>query len=98
MGRLSDALTQAPEFDGKTFNQRRDGRRLNGQLAAVHSILSGDYRWYGLRELATRCSGSEAGVSARIRDLRKPKFGGHIIQKRCVNNGLWEYRLLPMSS
>ena len=60
MGRLSDAL-----FDGETFIPARDQPRLSGQLAAVKSAMS-DYRWYTIKEIATRCSGSEAGVSARL--------------------------------
>ena len=88
MGRLSDAL-----FDGETFIPARDQPRLSGQLAAVKSAMS-DYRWYTIKEIATRCSGSEAGVSARLRDLRKAKFGAQTIEKRYINNGLWEYRLV----
>ena len=92
MGRLSDHF-----FDGETFLPQRDQARLSGQLVAVESIMS-DYMWHTLKEIATRCSGSEAGVSARIRDLRKPKFGARIVKKRCNNNGLWEYCLLPVAS
>lgn len=36
---------------------------------------------------------SEAGVSARIRDLRKAQYGGHTIERR-KNGSLWEYKLV----
>jgi hypothetical protein len=37
---------------------------------------------------------SENGVSARIRDLRKPKFGGHRVDKKRISGGLYAYRLV----
>ena len=93
MGRLSEALMQDNlYFDGKTYNPQRDRQRLSGQLSQVYQIMS-DYQWHSLKEIATRCSGSEAGVSARLRDLRKARFGGFIVKKRCIDNGLWEYCL-----
>lgn len=40
---------------------------------------------------------SEATISARIRDLRKTKNGGHTVQRRLRNNtrNFYEYKLLP---
>jgi putative component of toxin-antitoxin plasmid stabilization module len=32
-------------------------------------------------------------VSARVRDLRKAKYGAHIVDRRYVGHGVWEYRL-----
>ncbi len=97
MGRLSEAML-TEQFDGTTYQPQRDHKRLSGQLAQVYSVMANHYLWYSLKELTTICGGSEAGISARIRDLRKPKFGSHIVQKRCNPNGLWEYRLLPAAS
>lgn len=34
---------------------------------------------------------SIAGVSARIRDLRKVRNGGHMVQRRRRSEGTWEY-------
>jgi hypothetical protein len=88
-GRVSE------HFDGSTFSPVLDGPRLGRQLAAVHRALSSG-GWWTLRELSTFCGGSEAGVSARLRDLRKPKFGGHEVERERVpgGRGLWRYRLL----
>jgi hypothetical protein len=37
---------------------------------------------------------SDASVTSRIRDLRKPRFGAHIIDKRrIVDSNAYEYRL-----
>jgi hypothetical protein len=40
---------------------------------------------------------SQAGISARLRDFRKEKFGGHTVERRRRGNaakGLHEYRLI----
>jgi hypothetical protein len=38
---------------------------------------------------------TETGISARLRDLRKPKFGGYTVEiRRRSDGGLWEYRLV----
>ncbi len=83
-------------FDGETFDAAQDGERLSTQLARVRaSMESGD--WWTLKDLSIRTGGTEAAVSARIRDLRKPKFGGLIVERRRVPgaSGLWEYRIKP---
>jgi hypothetical protein len=37
----------------------------------------------------------EQTVSARVRDLRKAKFGSHRVDRRYAGNGVWEYKLYP---
>lgn len=87
-----NGLNGLPLFDGATFNAARDGARLNCQLDAVRrAMLSGG--WWTLPRLAAYAKGSEASVSARLRDLRKTKFGGYEIERRYVTNGVWEYHL-----
>ena len=90
MGRLSEALLEDRPFEGATFIASRDEKRLTGQLQAVHQIMS-DHDWHTLADLALRCSGSEAGVSARLRALRKLNF---TIERRHVERGLWKYRMV----
>ena len=92
---IKDLLGDQP-FDGSTISPARDNARLGSQLWAVKSILM-DRQWHTLGELALRIGGSEAGISARLRDLRKPKHGGLRIERRHVKNGLHEYRLYPQS-
>lgn len=79
------------DFDGTTFNPVRDFDRLNSQLKAVKWCLD-DGAWWSLAELGREAQGSTASVSARIRDLRKPKFGKHEIQRRYLRDGVWVYR------
>lgn len=90
---MFDPTGRAIAFDGETFDQSKDGPRLGRQLDAVLSLMR-DGRWRSIPEiLAAIGMGSEAGISARLRDLRKPKFGCHTVERRRRVGGLWEYRL-----
>ena len=81
------------DFAGKTYDHDRDRKRLEGLLGRVRAILA-DGQWHTLPELSKAACGSEASVSARIRDLRKPEFGGFTVDKEFIGNGLWRYRLV----
>ena len=39
--------------------------------------------WMTLRELARVTNYSEASISAQLRHLRKPEYGGFVVEKRC---------------
>lgn len=82
----------AHSFDGETYEPARDETRLNVQLRAVRDLMA-DGKWRTLERIATATGHPEASVSARLRDLRKPRFGGHTVERRYVGDGLWEYRL-----
>ena len=82
-------------FDGATLVPALDRERLMGQLAHVLALMS-DGKWRTLREIADAPNKaySDAGVSARLRDLRKPRFGGYTVERRRVSDsGLFEYRV-----
>lgn len=81
---------------GVTIDTAKDRERLAGQLERVTRLMC-DGRWRTLAEIAQSVNGSEAGVSARLRDLRKRRFGGHAVERRRIygGNGLHEYRVLP---
>jgi hypothetical protein len=83
----------APRFDGSTYDHNRDGERLTGQLQRVFAAMS-DGNWRTLAELSGLAGGTEAAVSARLRDLRKERFGGHTVEREYVADGLWRYRLI----
>ena len=93
MGRLSAALIGDEYFDGGTYDADRDHARLSNQLAQVRNVLS-DREWHTLAEIAQAVDGSQAGVSARLRDLRKARFGQHTIDRQYVGAGIWRYRLV----
>jgi len=84
-------------FDGKTYEPAYDFSRLNSQLARVFRLMA-DGRWRTLAEIRTLIqAGSEAGISARLRDLRKKRFGENEILSRRrgpAKRGLHEYRLI----
>ncbi len=81
-------------FGGDTYDRGRDRDRLKIQLAAVLNVVQ-DGRWHTLGELSGVTGAPEASVSARLRDLRKEKFGGRVVERQFVSKGLWQYRLQP---
>jgi hypothetical protein len=83
----------APRFDGATYDHAQDSMRLRSQLQAVRAVMS-DGQWHTIPELARKGRGSESSISARIRDMRKEKFGGATVERRRITGGLYEYRLV----
>ena len=54
--------------------------------------------WVTIRDLQNRLMSKGVyvepqTVSARIRDLRKPQFGGHEVERRHAGDGIYEYRI-----
>jgi hypothetical protein len=71
------------EFDGVTFEKPRDGIRLNRQLSAVYEVMK-DGEWRTLARISEITGAPMQSVSARIRDLSKPKFLGIPHEKQYV--------------
>lgn len=88
-----DLFTRAPRFDGPELTAG-DEQRFGGQLAKVRALMQ-DGKWRTLEHIALLTGASEAGASARLRDLRKAKFGGHTVERRRVKHGgaQYEYRV-----
>lgn len=80
-------------FDGETYEHSRDAHRLGEQLKRVKQVMS-DGQWRTLNELSELANAPEASVSARLRDLRKEKNGGHVVNRRFLSRGLFQYQLL----
>jgi len=78
--------------DGETFDGSRDRIRLDTAMGRIFNFMQ-DAKWHTLAELAEVGVCSESCASARIRDLRKPKFGGFHVSRSHCGNGLWKYRL-----
>ena len=102
-GKIREVLAQAVSsdvhpvpiipIDGTTYDQRFDENRLSTQYARVFELMK-DGAWRTLAEISALVSGSEAGISARLRDYRKV---GHTVERRRRGNpssGLFEYRLI----
>jgi hypothetical protein len=84
------------DFGGDTYNPEFDGDRLARQLTRVYALMS-DSQWRTLDEISRVVHDPPAPVSARLRDLRKPKFGGYMVERRrrgIPYRGIHEYRLL----
>jgi hypothetical protein len=86
--------TEHEHFDGETFEPELDAERLTGQLARVKAFMA-DGQWHTLAEIAAGVGGTQAAVSARLRDLRKRRFGTLIVERERVEgaNGLFRYRV-----
>jgi hypothetical protein len=70
--------------DGATYVQGQDFVRLNRQQRLVFEIMR-DGKWRTLAEIAALARAPEASVSARLRDLRKPRFGGAEVQRMALD-------------
>jgi hypothetical protein len=100
-------LFSAPDpdaFGGDTYDVDRDYVRLTGQLARTWQVmLDGTERTLAMiakETSALRKTGgrdSEAAISARLRDFRKPQFGSHVLISRNGGGGLWWYRLVAVN-
>ncbi len=92
-----------PPRDGATFDQKRDGKRLETQQARVLAVLRCG-EWLTVSEVQARIAlmfdghrDPETSIGSRIRDLRKAKFGLFRIDSRTRGNpraGLWEWRMV----
>lgn len=81
------------KFDGSDINQPRDSERLTGQMERIMNCLNLGC-WWTLNQLTEQTGDPPASISAQLRNLRKERFGSHVIEKRYVDNGLYEYRLV----
>lgn len=79
-------------FDGDTFDEARDETRLRNQLERVYDVMK-DADWISLHDIAVITKDPESSISAQLRNLRKEKFGGHVIDRR-YENGCYEYKLV----
>lgn len=87
------------EFGGETYVPELDRDRLRGQWLDVWRVMAAPKmdNWYTLSELRALTGHPESSISARIRDFRKPRWGGHFVYRRrrgTAERGLFEYRLV----
>ena len=81
-------------FDGETYDEALDGDRLRSQYARVWAAMA-DEQWHTPEELERITGYRWASINARTRDFRKPKFGGHAVDRERVpgQRGQHRYRL-----
>lgn len=96
MSDLFTLLEKKPDFDGATYDPAYDKDRLTKQIGRTYAAMVGG-GWHTLAELERITGDPQASISARLRDLRKERFGSYIIERRnrgLREHGLFEYRLL----
>lgn len=91
------APPEPPRFNGADYDPERDDDRLRNQLQRIWTLMR-DGRWRTLPAIATATGDPEPSISAQLRHLRKPRFGGHTVERRYVGHGLYEYRVLAAPS
>lgn len=95
-GQPPDFRKPSPAFGGSTYSPAHDAERLETLLGRVLDLMK-DGQWRTLAEIRSVVDGSEAGISARLRDFRKKDFGEHVVNRRRrgePKDGVWEYRVL----
>jgi hypothetical protein len=81
---------------GPAYDAAIDGERIATQMEVIREHMLRRRGWVTLREVALATNNPEASVSAQLRHLRKPRFGGFEVTKRRRDGaGTWEYRLEP---
>lgn len=96
-GQVPDKVPRA-KHDGRVL-EPVDHPRLGDQLQAVYDLMR-DQVWRTLAAIESDLKArghhvSPTGISARLRDLRKPKFGFHTVHRESLGGGLYRYRLEP---
>jgi hypothetical protein len=88
--------TPPPDFGGATYEPDHDRGRLARQLGRVKALML-DGQWRTLREIAAATGDPEASASARLRDMRKVRFGAYTLERRRRDEavrGIFEYRVV----
>lgn len=81
-------------FSGSDYNAALDEQRLTGQVLRIYDLMK-DGKWRTLSEIEAVTRDGQSSISAQLRNLRKPSFGSHKVEKRRrTEQGLFEYRIL----
>ncbi len=82
-----------PETPAKTPRLGKQQAAVNKIMATGNAYTLNQIQMILLQDYGIRAT--ETSVGARIRDLRKPESGGHIVHREKVPNvpGLFEYRM-----
>lgn len=82
-------------FDGKTFDKRLDQDRLSKQMRAVIELMS-DGKPRSLESIAFNCDIPQQSASARLRDLRKDRYGNQEIKRTRISAGQNYYQWIDV--
>ena len=80
---------------GPAYDPALDRERVAAQMDRIRGYMllaSGAGKWKTLREIEELTGYPQASISAQLRHLRKPAFGGYVVRKRRRDQkGIWEY-------
>jgi hypothetical protein len=90
---MTPTMPEQPSiFDGYYVTAADDGRLLNQLERIFYLMRDGEART--VEQIHRIVGGTQTGVSARLRDLRKAKFGGYDIATLDHGGGHFTYRLV----
>lgn len=105
LGPTCEKVAPPPEIDGETCEEKLDGPRLRKQLERVREYALAIFpKWKTAAEIAAELERQyeptkfpEPSVGARLRDLRKEKFGHYTVRshRREDGGGSYEYLVYP---
>lgn len=93
-------MNAEPHFNGPEYQPELDFVRLTGQIERIRNIMM-DGKWRTLSDIECLTGDPAASISAQLRHLRKPRFGGYVVDKRRRGNrraGLFEYRVTTLQA
>lgn len=82
-------------FPGPDYVEARDHARLASQLERIRLYMLGHGEFRTLDQIAEATHSPHASVSAQLRHLATPKFGGYVKNRIHLGNGLYGYQILP---
>lgn len=83
-------------FDGEDAQTPAAVVRLTGQLERIWNLMQ-DRKWRTVQQIADRLKISHCSASAQLRNLRKPQFGEHTVERNAPKKQPSQYRLIPSS-
>jgi len=93
---LTPTYGAEPLFAGADYIPQRDDKRLLGQIDRIRNLMA-DGQWRTFEEIAAVTGDPTPSISAQLRHLREPKHGGYTVEKCYCGEGLYRYRLDPLS-
>lgn len=79
-------------FNGADYVPERDDERLSSQYRRIFALMS-DGQWRSLAAIAVATGDPTPSISAQLRHMRKPRFGGYTVNRRYLSGGFYEYQL-----
>ena len=89
------AFVHPLRFNGPAYDPDKDAARLTGQIKRVYDLMQ-DGKWRSLAEIEAGTGDPQASISAQLRHLRKPRFGGYAVDRERRDGdggGTWIYRV-----